>query len=82
MVEQGHKEYSLLGTAHKDEAYDPSKLFDSIGKDRSEFETFRDLFRMYLIQESTHKQEQEESEPEVSDADTSETNNSEEEEQQ
>ena len=53
LVEQGHKEYSLIGTAHKDEAYDPSKLFDSIGKDRSEFETFRDLFRMYLIQEST-----------------------------
>lgn len=80
LVEQGHKEYSRIGTAHKDEAYDPSKLFDSIGKDRSEFETFRDLFRMYLIQESTYKQE--ESEPEVSVADTSEINNSGEEEQQ
>ena len=80
LVEQGHKEYSLIGTAHKDEAYDPSKLFDSIGKDRSEFETFRDLFRMYLIQESTYKQE--ESEPEVSVTDTSETNKSGEEELQ
>src|SRR3989338_2787346 len=80
LVEQGHKEYSLIGTAHKDEAYDPSKLFDSIGKDRSEFETFRDLFRMYLIQESTYKQE--ESEPGVSVADTSETNKSGEEELQ
>ncbi|MCC7211529.1 MAG: hypothetical protein IT451_06700 [Candidatus Brocadia sp.] len=80
LVEQGHKEYSLIGTAHKDEAYDPSKLFDSIGKDRSTFETFRDLFRMYLIQESTYKQE--ESGPEVSVADTSETNKSGEEEQQ
>ena len=80
MVEQGHKEYSLIGTSHKDEAYDPSKLFDSIGKDGSEFETFRDLFRMYLIQESTYKQE--DFEPEVSVADTSETTNSGEEEQQ
>jgi hypothetical protein len=56
LVEQGHREHSLVGTAHREEAFDPSALFASIGEDRSDFETFRDLFRMYLVQESTYKQ--------------------------
>ncbi len=55
LLEQGHREHGQVGTTHRDEIFDPSDLFKSIGKDRSDFETFRDLFRMYLIQESTYK---------------------------
>lgn len=54
LIEQGHKEYSKIGTQHIGEAFDPKSLFTSIGGDRKSFETFRDLFRMYLVQESTH----------------------------
>jgi hypothetical protein len=55
LLEQGHREHGQVGTIHRDEIFDPSDLFKSIGKDRSDFETFRDLFRMYLVQESTYK---------------------------
>jgi hypothetical protein len=55
LLEQGHKEHGQVGTIHRDEIFDPSDLYKSIGKDRRDFETFRDLFRMYLIQESTYK---------------------------
>ena len=55
LIEQGHRERGQVGTAHRDEDFDPKALFDSIGTNRSEFETFRDLFRMYLVQESTYK---------------------------
>lgn len=78
LLEQGHREHGQIGTVHRNEDFDPGELLKSIGEGRN-FETFRDLFRMYLIQESTYKAK--ESGPEVS-ADTSETNQSEEEEQQ
>jgi hypothetical protein len=55
LIEQGHREHGQIGTAHRDEDFDPKALLDSIGTNRSEFETFRDLFRMYLVQESTYK---------------------------
>lgn len=55
LIEQGHREHSEVGTVHREEAYDPQALFASIGSDRGSFETFRDLFRMYLIQESTYR---------------------------
>lgn len=52
LIEQGHKENINVGTSHVDEDYDPAKLLDSIGSD---FETFRGLFRMYLVQESKYR---------------------------
>jgi hypothetical protein len=55
LVEQGHREHSLIGTTHWDQAFDPQGLFESIGASRSSFETFRELFRMYLVQQSTHQ---------------------------
>ena len=55
LIEQGHREHSRVGTGHWDQAFDPQSLLSSIGNDRSAFETFRDLFRMYLVQESTYK---------------------------
>lgn len=55
LIEQGHREHSQVGTTHRDEAFDPSALLASLGKDRSSFEEFRDLFRMYLVQESTYQ---------------------------
>lgn len=54
LIEQGHREHSQVGTIHRDEAFDPSALLASLGKNRSSFEGFRDLFRMYLVQESTY----------------------------
>ncbi len=56
LIEQGHREHAQIGTAHRNEAFDPDALLKSIGLDRAEFETFRDLFRMYLVQESTWRQ--------------------------
>lgn len=55
LIEQGHREHGQIGTEHREEAFDPSAIFSSIGEERSDFETFRDLFRMYLVQESTYK---------------------------
>lgn len=55
LLEQGKKEELFLGSARRSEDFDPSPLFKSIGNNRSDFETFRDLFRMYLVQESTPK---------------------------
>jgi hypothetical protein len=54
LIEQGHRQHSMVGTKHWDQAYDPSSLLASIGKGSS-FEEFRDLFRMYLVQESTYQ---------------------------
>jgi hypothetical protein len=62
LIEQGHREHSQVGTTHRDEAFDPSALLSSLGKDRSSFEEFRDLFRMYLVQESTYQVKAEERE--------------------
>jgi hypothetical protein len=55
LIEQGHREDSRVGTGHWDQAFDPQSLLSSVGNDRVAFETFRDLFRMYLVQESTYK---------------------------
>ncbi len=55
LIEQGQREHPLVGTLHRDEAFDPTLLLSSLGKDRSSFEAFRDLFRMYLVQESTYQ---------------------------
>jgi hypothetical protein len=55
LIEQGHREHGQIGTAHRQEDFDPKALLVSMGKDRTSFEAFRDLFRMYLIQESTYK---------------------------
>lgn len=49
LLEQGHREHGQIGTVHRNEDYNPSALLASIGEGR-DFETFRDLFRMYLIQ--------------------------------
>lgn len=51
LVEQGHRENGGVGTSDRGEAFDPSAVFDSISED--DFETFKVLFRMYLVQEST-----------------------------
>lgn len=55
LIEQGHREHGQIGTAHRNEDFDPKAIQEAIGKDRSDFETFRDLFRMYLVQESTYR---------------------------
>lgn len=78
LIEQGHRENPLVGTVHRNEGFDPDALLKSIGHDRAEFETFRDLFRMYLIQESTYRQREKptvepSTEVEETSADTSET---------
>jgi hypothetical protein len=52
LIEQGKKENAFIGSGSGDEDFDPSQLIHSIGQSRSDFETFRDLFRMYLILES------------------------------
>lgn len=65
LIEQGHREHSQVGTVHREEAFDPRALCESIGSDRKRFEAFRDLFRMYLVQESTHQQRQHDGAPEA-----------------
>jgi len=55
LIEQGHREHEQIGTVHRHEDFAPKALLESVGKDRTSFETFRDLFRMYLVQESTYK---------------------------
>jgi len=55
LIEQGHREHSHVGTTHWDQAFDPQALFNSIGDNRNSFESFRELFRMYLVQESTYQ---------------------------
>jgi hypothetical protein len=51
LIEQGHREHDGVGTERRDEAFDPSALFASVNVDQ--FDTFKVLFRMYLVQEST-----------------------------
>ncbi len=55
LIEQGHRKHSMVGTAHWNQAFDPAALTASIGQSPADFETFRDLFRMYLVQESTFR---------------------------
>ncbi|MBT9142468.1 MAG: hypothetical protein DDT32_01098 [Syntrophomonadaceae bacterium] len=57
LIEQGHREQRQIGTVHRNEDFDPKALLTSVGTDSTSFETFRDLFRMYLVQESTYKTE-------------------------
>lgn len=57
LIEQGHREHSQIGTPHRQEDFDPRAILKALGKDRTSFETFRDLFRMYLVQESTYRGE-------------------------
>ena len=52
LIEQGKRELSFIGSESNDQDFDPAELMRSIGNNRSDFETFRDLFRMYLILES------------------------------
>ena len=51
LIEQGHREHDGVGTERRDEAFNPSALIASVNAD--DFETFKVLFRMYLVQEST-----------------------------
>ncbi|MBF6571208.1 MAG: hypothetical protein IVW54_20280 [Candidatus Binataceae bacterium] len=51
LIEQGHREHGGVGTEQWGEAFEPSALMQSINAD--DFETFKVLFRMYLVQEST-----------------------------
>jgi hypothetical protein len=51
LIEQGHREHGDVGTARRDEAFDPAALLASLNDDN--FETFKILFRMFLVQEST-----------------------------
>jgi hypothetical protein len=53
LLEQGHREHSGVATHHRQEAFDPEPILKNISEERTDFETFRDLFRMYLLQEST-----------------------------
>jgi len=62
LVEQGHREHSQVGTSHRHEDFDPKSLLSSLGSDRNSFEAFRDLFRMYLVQESTYQPKEKERE--------------------
>jgi hypothetical protein len=52
LLEQGHREHSGVATHHRKEDFDPTLILKSL-RPGSDFETFRDLFRMYLLQEST-----------------------------
>lgn len=54
LIEQGHRDSPQVGTTSQ-ELFDPSALLGSAIGDRADFETFRDLFRMYLVQESRHR---------------------------
>lgn len=55
LLEQGKKENQFIGSVSNKEDFEPSALFAGIGNSRNDFETFRDLFRMYLVLESTPK---------------------------
>ncbi|MBT9140319.1 MAG: hypothetical protein DDT30_00895 [Dehalococcoidia bacterium] len=57
LIEQGHREHGQIGTIHRNEDFDPKALLTSVDMVGTSFETFRDLFRMYLVQESTYKTE-------------------------
>jgi hypothetical protein len=55
LLEQGRRKNQFIASASNSEDFDPVPLMSSIGNSRSSFETFRDLFRMYLILESVPK---------------------------
>jgi hypothetical protein len=71
LLELGHRERTFVGTEEQ-QRYDPGELMKSVGND---FETFRDLFRMYLIQESRGTKRVADATPEpVADQDLGESN--------
>lgn len=49
LIEQGHRRNPNVGLCKE---FDPVALLSSVGDGGASFETFRDLFRMYLIQAS------------------------------
>jgi hypothetical protein len=51
LVEKGHAKHSRIGTSEWEQSFEP-QLLRVIGETRNDFESFRDLFRMYLVQES------------------------------
>ncbi len=55
MIEQGHRRNTQIATVHRQEDFDPQSLLASLGENQGTFETFRDLFRMYLVQENVYK---------------------------
>ena len=55
LLEQGKRVNPFIASASNSEDFDPVLLMSSIGNSRPSFETFRDLFRMYLILESVPK---------------------------
>ena len=64
LIEQGKKINPLIGSEIRGENFKPQSLFTCIGNKRSDFETFRDLFRMYLVQEDgPHKIESDKGSP-------------------
>lgn len=65
LIEQGHREHGQVGTTERREDFDPAALFASIGENQNNFETFRDLFRMYLVQESKPYKAEGETAPEA-----------------
>jgi hypothetical protein len=67
LIEQGHREHGQVGTVARGENWDPVGLFASIGENQNDFETFRDLFRMYLVQESKPYKAEGETAPEAED---------------
>jgi hypothetical protein len=52
LIEQGHREHDGVGTANRDEAFDPAAIMSTTTAEK--FEGFKTLFRMYLVQESTY----------------------------
>jgi hypothetical protein len=55
LVEQGHRTDSRVGTSHRGENFDPSPWLERVEQEPKYFAVFRDLFRMYLVQESTYQ---------------------------
>ena len=54
LIEQGRRENAWVGSPVSEEDFDPKELERYYRQcDTKEFEIFRDLFRMYLIQQST-----------------------------
>lgn len=57
LLEQGKQRNHFIGSSISQfpEDFDPAALLESIGEGRANYEKFRDLFRMYLVQESGPK---------------------------
>lgn len=53
LIEQGHREHDGVGTDSRNEAFDPAAVTSNTTVEN--FEAFKTLFRMYLVQESTYR---------------------------